>query len=176
MKLITFISIFAVSTLMLLATTPVNSLPYPKLEGLGDKNELEKAIVQAIMSVQGANSDKRHGNSLAQSKYREVMMQQIAHQRRGQASVNQIGNKATAQYSGVTIENCGTVGTIIQSALTFGLGFIPGGQDAYGVYVRCPTTSYPCTVVTVEVPANDVKADIDVCEESKCRCSFIFPM
>ena len=75
---------------------------------------------------------------------------------------------AITQQSGVTIEYCGPAGDIIQNALRFGLGFIPGGDSAYGVYIACAEQpTYPCTTVTVAVPANSIKADIDVCDLSK---------
>ena len=76
--------------------------------------------------------------------------------------------KAIAQQSGVTIQYCGAVGDIIQNALRFGLSFIPGGDSAYGVYIACAEQpTYPCTTVTVAVPANSIKADIDVCDYGK---------
>ena len=70
--------------------------------------------------------------------------------------------------SGIDIRYCGPVGDIIKNALQFGLGFIPGGNQAYGVYIACAEQPmYPCTTVTVAVPAGDIKADIDVCDYGK---------
>jgi hypothetical protein len=87
---------------------------------------------------------------------------------RNQRVQNRKSENAIAQQSGVTIEYCGAVGDIIQNALRFGLGFIPGGDSAYGVYIACAEQpTYPCTTVTVAVPANSIKADIDVCDYGK---------
>ena len=113
--------------------------------------------------------------------------QQILNRRRQQAESQQVAEqfpiyaeqytgaqqyadteKAIVQQSGVTIEYCGAAGDIIQNALRFGLSFIPGGDAFYGVYIACAEQpTYPCTTVTVAVPANSIKADIDVCDYGK---------
>lgn len=115
------------------------------------------------------------GNKAAilQQIMKEMARNEMACQRRlGQAEFQQSTKtqcyEALAQQSGITIEHCGAAGNIIQNALRFGLGFIPGGESAYGVYIACAEQpTYPCTTVTVAVPANSIKADIDVCDYGK---------
>ena len=115
------------------------------------------ALIQQIMSEMARNQQVLARNQRIQN-------------RRLQSAESQRGpyENAIAQQSGVTIEYCGPAGDIIQNALRFGLGFIPGGDSAYGVYIACAEQpTYPCTTVTVAVPANSIKADIDVCDLSK---------
>ena len=181
MKLTIFTPAVAVATIMLLAmSAQIHGLPghLRTQEGvMADNKELEQAVLQTLLSMTRSSATSQ--NARAESN-RHFVDQQSSNAQRGHGQVIESHNKAEmeapprsnqlkakSQYSGVTIENCGTAGTIIQNALTFGLGFIPGGSSAYGVYVKCPTQSYPCTIVTVDVPADEVKADIDVCSQSK---------
>ena len=90
---------------------------------------------------------------------------QAASSRRPQS--NEAALQAFGDPKGIEIVGCGAVGNIIESALRFGLGFIPGGDNNYGVYIQCPDPSYPCTTVQVAVPSgrNNMKADVDVCSK-----------
>lgn len=90
---------------------------------------------------------------------------QAASSRRPQS--NEAALQAFGDPKGIEIVGCGAVGNIIESALRFGLGFIPGGDNNYGVYIECPSSSYPCTTVQVAVPSgrNNMKADVDVCSK-----------
>ena len=69
----------------------------------------------------------------------------------------------TAQVSGVNIQNCGAAGNIINSALSVLNTLFP---NDFGVLVDCQI-SPGCVQVRVDVPADDILADIDVCDLGK---------
>jgi hypothetical protein len=71
-------------------------------------------------------------------------------------------DRVTAQVRGIDIRNCGTTGTIINSALAV----LNIYSDQFGVLVDCQI-SPGCVQVRVDVPADDVVADIDVCDLGK---------
>ena len=71
-------------------------------------------------------------------------------------------NRVTSQVRGIDIRNCGTAGNIINSALSV-LNFY---SAQFGVLVDC-RVSPGCVQVRVDVPADDVVADIDVCDLGK---------
>ena len=71
-------------------------------------------------------------------------------------------DKVTAQVRGVNIRNCGTTGDIINAALAV----LNIYADRFGVLVDCQV-SPGCVQVQVDAPADDVVADIDVCDLGK---------
>ena len=72
-------------------------------------------------------------------------------------------SKATAQVRGVDIRNCGVTGSIINSALSV-LNILFGND--FGVLVDCQENGN-CVRVRVDVPADDRKADVRVCDLGK---------
>ena len=70
--------------------------------------------------------------------------------------------EAFAQVRGVTIRNCGPPGNIIQSALAI----LDRFRDKFGVLVDCQEKPN-CARVRVDVPADDRKADVRVCDLGK---------
>ena len=68
-------------------------------------------------------------------------------------------SQVTAQVQGVNIRNCGLPGNIINSALSVLNIF---SRD-FGVLVDCQENGN-CVRVTVDVPADDTKADVRVCD------------
>ena len=68
-------------------------------------------------------------------------------------------SQVTAQVRGVNIRNCGIAGNIINSALSVLNIF----SDSFGVLVDCQENGN-CVRVTVDVPADDTKADVRVCD------------
>jgi hypothetical protein len=72
-------------------------------------------------------------------------------------------DRVTAQVHGVDIRNCGTAGDIVNSALGVLNTFF---GDKFGVLVDCQV-SPKCVQVQVDVPADKVVTDIDVCDLGK---------
>ena len=72
-------------------------------------------------------------------------------------------SKATAQVRGVDIRNCGRAGRIINLALSSVNTLF--GND-FGVLVDCQENGN-CVRVRVDVPADDRKADVRVCDLGK---------
>ena len=70
--------------------------------------------------------------------------------------------RVTAQVRGINIRNCGATGNIINSALAV----LNIYADQFGVLVDCQV-SPGCVQVRVDAPADDVVADIDVCDLGK---------
>ena len=137
-------------------------LPYYLEDQATDEKKSQTAQQQQYPLIQQFMSE------MARNQQVQARNQRIQNRREQSAKSQQVQENAIAQQSGVTIEYCGPVGDIIQNSLRFGLGFIPGGDSAYGVYIACAEQpTYPCTTVTVAVPANSIKADIDVCDLSK---------
>lgn len=127
---------------------------------------VQQAILQQVMKETARNQ------MICQRRLQQAASQQISEVQQYYNSEAQC-YEALAQQSGITIEYCGAAGDIIQNALRFGLGFIPGGENAYGVYIACAEQpKYPCTTVTVAVPANSIKADIDVCDHGNNHYTF----
>ena len=71
-------------------------------------------------------------------------------------------DRVTAQFFGIQIHNCGTAGDIINSALSV----LNIYSAQFGVLVDCQI-SPGCVQARVDVPADDVVADIDVCDLGK---------
>ena len=183
----------AVGTLLVLALGPMQlqGLPghlWTHDGSTAENQETERAVIEALLSIaqhkdtanvqyppreqQAVGATDEQKSQVVSQGNKTALMQQILSQyhmwarnqnRRGQSTEKTIG-----QQSGVTIQYCGAAGDIIQNALRYGLSFIPGGDSAYGVYIACAEQpTYPCTTVTVAVPANSIKADIDVCDYGK---------
>ena len=187
----------AVGTLLVLALGPMQLQGLPghlrTHDGsMAESQETERAVIEALLSIaqhkdtaasvqrppweqQAAGATDEQKSQVVSQGNKTTLMQQILSQyhiwARNQRIQNRRGQsteKAIAQQSGLTIQYCGAAGDIIQNALRFGLSFIPGGDSAYGVYIACAEQpTYPCTTVTVAVPANSIKADIDVCDYGK---------
>ena len=72
-------------------------------------------------------------------------------------------SEATAQVRGVNILNCGTAGDIVNAALQpLNTLF----SNDFGVLVDCQI-SPGCIQVRVDVPADDLITDVDVCDRGK---------
>ena len=133
-----------------------------------NKNAAEQQNRTALMMQYVVNKMMKDRQTLARNQRIENRRRQSAKSQQWIPITGEENALAQQSPSGITIEYCGAVGDIIQNALRFGLGFIPGGDSAYGVYIACAEQpTYPCTTVTVAVPAGDIKADIDVCDYGK---------
>lgn len=125
---------------------------------------IKKALIQMILSMSQHAANQ-------QSETVENQHKQIASTAQARHPQRTMGTEVATEQQfpslepGIDIQFCGPLGELIENALEFGLGFIPGGSNWYSVRVWCPDPTYPCTTVTVAVPAGDanVKADIDVC-------------
>jgi hypothetical protein len=103
----------------------------------------------------------------AHALYRETWAQQFggprAQQLQGQ-SVNHLRKAAVLvqeQIMGVQILKCGSVGTIIQSALSV-LDDVLDSKD-FGVLVDCGSVP-GCTLIAVQVPSGNLIADVGICD------------
>ena len=133
---------------------PVNEQHHSMAENVNKQNKT--AVLQKILK------EMTRDQMICQRRQQQAQAQQNVEAQQNTAAQCY---EANAQVSGVTIEYCGTAGVVIQNALRFGLAFIPGGDTAYGVYIACAEQpTYPCTRVRVDVPADSVKADVDVCD------------
>lgn len=82
----------------------------------------------------------------------------------------QQSERVTAQVRGVDIkQNCGPAAAAINTALAPLSNYFP---NAFGVLVDCQV-SPGCVQVRVDVPADDVLTDIDVCDLGKSLIAYI---
>ena len=182
------------ASMMLLAQAAPQWWPYAQNDAAKttENAAMEKALIQAVLAMAHADATNQHKSRLANqnqfwsnrqgTEKDQIFAQerlppynptfiQAASPRPPYAKLQ--GNELEAVQQafndprGIEIQNCGVAGNIIQSALQFGLSFIPGASNAYGVFIACsiPSGVNDCTIVQVAVPSggNNMKADIDVC-------------
>ena len=172
MKLFLVIIVLA-STLQFL-TSEVHGAPSEVTsEQLGNVvQQLQQIMVKAEMESNLAGEQNKrpaaHSRMQADRPHGFGGLQiQSSNQLRDRASVKEFGAKARSQeeqasmqVQGVSIVNCGAAGNIINSALSVLNVLFP---TQFGVLVNC-AISPGCVQVEVDVPANDVLVDIDVCD------------
>ena len=120
--------------------------------------EVKQMLASELNAAKAAQfQDAKHLNSYAQrGPYQESQARLNSHaQYWGPYKESQV----TAQVQGVNIRNCGVAGNIINSALAVLNIF----SNDFGVLVDC-RESGNCVRVRVDVPANDPKADVRVCD------------
>ena len=139
----------------------VHGAPQITSERLGKAVQQLQQMIKAELEATDAKSTYWGGpyaksdNHLADTEW---------HPRQGELSteIQQIREalRATAQVRGVNIRNCGTAGSIINSALAV-LTTLFGNE--FGVLVDCQF-SPGCVKVQVDVPADTNIVDINVCD------------
>ena len=192
MKLIFTVALAA--TAILLLVLPMETQGAPSQRGPGIASEEVGKVVEELRGLlaksMAADSDVQYaGNhretmTIAQrfpnSQHRAIaqrfpnsqhraIAQQYPWQLAAQGKLQQ-SSEVTAQVTGVIVEDCGEPFTSIIN-IAFGvlnLWFV----NQFGVLVNCGISSN-CVQVQVDVPANDVLTDIDVCRDPSSKCIII---
>ena len=180
MKLIFAVAVSASAILLLVL--PMETQGAPSQRGPGIASEEVGKVVEELRGLlaksMSADSDVQYaGNhretmTIAQrfpnSQHRAIA-QQYPWQLAAQGKLQQ-SSEVTAQVAGVIVEDCGEPFTSIIN-IAFGvLNVWFGGQ--FGVLVNCGISSN-CVQVQVDVPANNVLTDIDVCRDPSSKCIII---
>ena len=164
MKLIPTVAVAASTILLLVLPTELQGAPQITSEELG------KAVQQLeeLLKSEAANAKSAYGprelNSKAQW-YGGPYAKSAHHPRElnAKAQHTRKESEATAQVRGVNILNCGTAGDIVNAALQpLNTLF----SNDFGVLVDCQI-SPGCIQVRVDVPADDLITDVDVCDRGK---------
>ena len=148
MKLSLAVIVLASTIQFLVLPTELHGAPLTTSEQLGKIVQQ----IQELIKLETENAKSAY-NSAPTQMYNAQLYQ--AHPR-----------KVTTQVSGVQIVNCGPAATAIGAALNILSIFFPG---RFGVLVNCNITA-GCTKVRVDVPADNVMTDVDVCDLGKSPC------
>ena len=133
-------------------------------ENMTTSKELEKAVEQLQEVLRSQYHPKQPDSHAQWAQWGAATAKQPdSHAQQAQwgaatANSDYHPSEASAQVRGVNIRNCGSAGNIINAALS-GLNIF---SNQFGVLVDCQEQGN-CTRIRVDVPADDRKADVRVC-------------